>query len=97
MGTGFSDATTVVVFVRRNPPGTRSSTIAFHAPQSWQRPAHLACLCPHCWQTYWVLSFPAIFESNDEWNRDVRIDDFFQQNRAILRRQLEGALVAFRN
>jgi hypothetical protein len=34
---------------------TVCSVKEFHAPQSGQRPVHLGCSLPHCWQTNTVL------------------------------------------
>jgi hypothetical protein len=33
------------------------STKVFHSPQSGQRPVHLGCSLPHCWQTNMVRVF----------------------------------------
>jgi hypothetical protein len=33
------------------------STKVFHSPQSGQRPVHLGCSLPHCWQTNIVRVF----------------------------------------
>src|SRR4051794_3081986 len=34
---------------------TTDSTKVFHSPHSGQRPVHLGCSLPHCWQTNTVL------------------------------------------